>query len=93
MKVSPAFDAVAPPVIGVGVTSGLGDPAGLGLGNIPELFAQDLAGVRAEQIGLKSTPIAIPAPTMTTTRATTAAMIIIHGVRCTGGCGPTELGE
>jgi NADH:ubiquinone oxidoreductase subunit E len=30
---------------------------------------------------------AVPHPAMTTMSTTTAAMMIVHGVRCTGACG------
>jgi hypothetical protein len=41
---------------------------------------------------LLSTAIAVPHPAMIRTRTTIAAMMSVHGVRCTGGCGPTALG-
>ena len=82
---SPLFDTVPPGVVGVGVATGLGEPAGLGLGSMPTeplLFAR-----------LPRTAKAVPHPAISTTSTTIALMMRTQGVRCTGGCGPTALGE
>jgi hypothetical protein len=83
--VSPSFDAVGPwgPV---GEAMGLGDPAGVGLGTSAVMPPLTLTL-------LPKRAIAVPQPAMITTRPTTAAMIITHGVRCTGACGAAPTGE
>jgi hypothetical protein len=72
-------------VVGVGEGNGLGEPAGLGLGRIPE--EPWLLEAR-----LPNTANAVPQPAMISTSTTIPLMMRTQGVRWTGGCGPTALG-
>ncbi len=86
VNATPALDAVPLPVVpGVGLPTGLGVPAGLGLGRSPAPWLLPV-------LRLPNTASAVPHPAMSSTSTTIAAMISVHGVRCTGGCGPTALG-
>jgi hypothetical protein len=67
---------VVGPVTGaVGVTIGLGEPPGVGLGN-PVIPPLKLTTPR-----LPSSATAVPQPAMTMTSPTTALTINVHGVR------------
>src|SRR3981081_4753142 len=82
--VSASFEAVGP-CGAAGDATGLGEPAGVGLGTSPAI----------PELGLALLPrraIDVPQPAMTTTRPTTAAMMSIHGVRWTGAWGAAALG-
>src|SRR5882762_221134 len=73
------------PVSATGEATGLGDPAGLGLGTSDE--------IPSVRVALPpSRAIAVPQPAMTTISATTAPMIRTHGVRWTGACGIAAVG-
>jgi len=79
--VRPSFDSVATPEGFVdGVAIGVGVTAGLGLGRseivVPEVLLPEL-----ERPPIRAS--AVPHPAISTIRATTPAMISIHGVRCT----------
>ena len=80
------FDSVPLPPdedgVAVGEGSGDGEPAGLGLDSDLKL---DAVWVFLPNVVNAST---VPHPAMITTRPTIAAMMIIHGVRWTGGCIP-----
>jgi hypothetical protein len=82
----PALEAVVlGPALGDGEGKGLGEPAGLGLGRIPaEPWLLDAR--------LPRTANAVPQPAMISTSTTIPLMIRTHGVRWTGGWGPTALG-
>jgi hypothetical protein len=75
----PLFEAVVlGPALGDGEGSGLGEPAGLGLGRIPE--EPWLLEAR-----LPRTANAVPQPAMISTSTTIPLMMRTHGVRWTGG--------
>src|SRR2546427_10981848 len=82
---SPLFDTVPPGVVGVGVGTGLGEPAGLGLGSIP---AEPLLFARLPRIAN-----AVPHPAISTTSTTNALMMKTQGVPGTRSRGPTAPGE
>src|SRR6266516_3106002 len=88
--VTPSFDSVPAPDLGVAVgdPTGVGVPTGLGLERSGEERALPFV------LLLERLPMivsAVPHPAINTTRATMAAMISIHGVRCTGGTGPVGM--
>src|SRR5471032_2641668 len=79
LNVTPVFDTVPPAVVpGVGLPTGLGVPAGLGLGRTPTPWLLFV-------LRLPSTAIPVAHPAISKTSTTIAAMISVHGVRCTGG--------
>jgi hypothetical protein len=75
------LEAVVGPVLG-GLTRGLGDPPGDGLGS-PDVTPPLTVTVPR----LPMTASSVPQPAMTMTSPTTPAMIIIQGVRWTGAWG------
>jgi hypothetical protein len=77
------FATLAPPAgVGMGDVIGVGEPAGVGLGT-PVPSPVEVVWLAFLELNTAS---AVPHPAMTTTNPTTAAMIITHGARWTGGC-------
>src|SRR5256885_6230375 len=84
VRVSASLDSVLGPVeVVVGDATGLGEVAGVGLGTSAMPPPDVLFVLRLPRIAR-----AVPQPAITTVRATTPAMISIHGVRCTGTVAP-----
>jgi hypothetical protein len=70
-----ALEAVVGPVL-AGLTNGLGEPPGVGLGS-PDVTPP----LTVTPARLPMTASTVPQPAMRTTSATTPAMIIVHRVR------------
>src|SRR5438309_10546240 len=83
--VSPSFESVVAPFgFEVGDPTGLGDPGGDGLAS----WLPTPVPLVPDELRLPMTASAVPNPAIKTVRARTAAMISIHGVRCTGAATP-----
>jgi hypothetical protein len=70
----------------VGEATGLGEPAGVGLGTSAVMLPLTLA------LPLLRRAIAVPHPAMSTIRANIAARMRTHGVRWTGDWGNAAFG-
>ena len=80
VTLTPSLDSVwDPSCVLVGEATGLGEVKGVGLGS--SAMPPPVAPCPPR---LPRTASAVPHPAINTTRATTPAMISIHGVRCTG---------